>query len=262
LAEGEKFEFPKLYTEFAKYYDRLEYQYRDYPKESEWIAALLEERRCKDVLDLSCGTGSHLLLLRERASKLNFAGMDASKQMVGLARKKLGRQLPLLLADFLHVPFRGNSFDAALCLYWSIAGLNESLVSDLFSEANSVLADGGLFILDTENAEGIKENLLNAPFIDGFFQDQDEGLFVIRANFSTKRKPDLVDWHSYYLLEKNGVSELTTDRMNLRFYSKDRLVALLEKAGFRTIEVLSGPGEKFVCNSPSIYFIAEKLADA
>lgn len=257
MTEGKTFEFPKLYTEFAKYYDRLEYQYRDYPKESKWIAEELRSRGSRNVLDLSCGTGSHLTLLKKEASGLNFTGMDASKQMINLAQMKLG-EIPLICADFLHCPFRPESFDTSLCMYWSIAGLDDDLVTTLFSQAHYVLRKGGLFFLDTENAGGIKENLLNAPFIDGFFSDPDEDQMVIRANFSTKSKPDLVDWRSYYLLEKEGVSELTNDRMNLRFYSRQKIESLLTEAKFRILEVLSEPGKSFVPNSPSIYFVAEK----
>ncbi len=253
----EKFEFPRLYTEFAKYYDQLEMQYRNYPKEAEWLGRLFQNQKATKIVDLSCGTGSHLSFLQMSAQKLDLLGMDASREMVFLAQKKLNK-VPLVQADFLHAPIRKETFDAALCMYWSVAGLNEVLVKVLFEQAYSVLKRGGLFLLDTENADGIKESLLNAPFIDGFFTDTETKQPVIRANFSTKVKPDLVDWHAYYLLETGGVSELQTDKMNLRFYSRTQLEALLDKAGFKVREVLSGPDEKYSPNSPSLYFIAER----
>lgn len=254
---GTLFEFPKLYTELAKYYDRLEMQYRDYTKESDWISGMIESKGAKEVIDLSCGTGTHLWFLREKDPKSRLIGMDASKEMVALARKKLGN-VPLVIADFLNAPLRGKSFDIALCLYWSIAGLNEALVSKLFSQAAASLREGGLLIFDTENAEGIKENLLNEPFIDAFFQIPEENLSITRTNYSRKSKPDLVDWRSYYSIEKGGVTELRTDRMDLRFYSRGNLEVLLDNAGFSRVAVFSGPGEPYVKNSPSLYFVAEK----
>jgi len=258
LSDGETFEFPKLYSELATYYDRLEKQYRNYPKEADWIVRMIENRCANDVLDLSCGTGTHLSLLRERVPKLKFVGMDASKEMVNLARKKLQDHVPLIMADFLHLPLQKECFDVALCLYWSIAGLNDTLVSKLFTQAAAGLREGGLLILDTENADGIKENLLNAPFIDAFFQIPEENLLIIRANFSTKSKPNIVDWRSYYIIEEGGIVGLRTDRMNLRFYSRKNLESLLRNAGFSRIEAFSGPGEPLVENSPSLYFVAEK----
>jgi SAM-dependent methyltransferase len=255
---SEKFEFPKLYTEFAKYYDRLENQYRDYPRESQWIADLLIERQCRDVIDLSCGTGNHLAILRKIMPQVNLIGMDASREMILLAEKKM-EKVPLIMSDFLHFPFRKGTFDAALCMYWSLAGLNESLVRNLFAQASYILKPGGTFVFDTESAEGIKENLLNAPFIDGFFNDPEENIAVIRANFSTKVEPDLVDWRAYYLLETDGVSELKTDRMNLRFYSRNKLESYLEESGFKVSKIFSGPGVDYFEKSPSLYFIAEKV---
>ncbi len=255
----EKFEFPKLYTEFAKYYDRLESQYRDYPRESEWLIALLKGHNCKEVIDVSCGTGSHLALLQKE--DFNLYGIDASKQMIRLAKRKMafGKEVSMILADFLHVPFRQEEFDASLCMYWSLAGLNQNLVKSLFSEVGFILKPGGVFVFDTENSEGIKESLLNSPFIDAFFDDPEENLAVIRANLSTKTERDLVDWRAYYLLEQSGVSELRTDRMNLRFYSKSQLELLLKETGFKILRVSSIPDGEYKENSPTLYFLAEKI---
>lgn len=253
-----KFKFPKLYTELAKYYDRLESQYRDYPLEAKWLNEILENRNAKSVIDISCGTGSHLLGLVSEGLRKQFVATDVSREMIGLAGKKLSSEVSLARADFLSQPFKRESFDAAICMYWSIAGLDEALVGKLFSETNRILKTGGVFIFDTENADGIKEELLNVPFIDSYFPDGKDA--VIRANFSSKVAPDLVDWHAYYLLESYGVSELVNDRMNLRFYGRAQLEKLLEKTGFKTIEVLSGPEKKFEPDSPSLYFVCEKIA--
>ncbi len=232
-------------------------RYRDYSLEAKWLDGIFEEWKAETVIDVSCGTGSHVLGLVSEGSTRKFVATDASAQMVKLAEAKLpSERVSITQADFLSLPFRKNSFDAAICMYWSIAGLNEDLVRNLFLETNSILKKGGAFIFDTENAEGIKENLLNVPYIDAFFPDGKGA--VIRANFSTKIATDLVDWHAYYLIETDGVSELVNDRMYLRFYGRRQLEVLLEQTGFRVLEVLSGPSKNYEENSPSLYFIAEK----
>jgi SAM-dependent methyltransferase len=226
----------------------------------------LDEHGSRKVIDISCGTGSHLVNLLKRGANEEFIGIDASEEMIRLAREKLieymGNFVSLIRADFLHPPFTGGSFDAVLCLYWSLAGLNENLVRKLFFEVAVLTKRNGIFVFDTENAEGIKENLLNYPFIDAFFPATDssgkENSMLIRANFSKKIAPDLVDWHAYYLLEHDGVSQMKTDRMNLRFYSKGQLESLLREAGFKVLEVLSGPFLKYAKGSSSLYFIARK----
>ncbi len=249
-----KFEFPKLYTEFAKYYDRLENQYRDYSQETRWISKLLDDHSVSSAIDISCGTGSHLAGLVSTTSR-TFVGLDASAEMIELAKEKLPNRVLLVRGDFLSTPFR-ERFDAAMCMYWSIAGLDDGLVRKLFLETNSILKKEGLFIFDTENSDGIKEELLNTPFIDSFFPDGQDS--VVRVNFSTRSSKDTVDWHAYYLVESGGVSQLLTDKMNLRFYSRNHLESLLEETGFTVLEVLSGPFKEYRQGSPSLYFVAEK----
>ncbi len=254
---------PKLYTDFAKYYDKLESQYRDYALETRWLEKLLESHGCKNVIDISCGTGNHISGLVQSAlkvdSKREFYAMDASEEMVQVASaklRKLGSGSEVLLGDFLKMPLRQSSFDSAICMYWSLAGLSHEQVRALFSEVRSILKVAGLFVFDVENSEGIKENLLNEPFIDSFFDD--EGKSVIRANLSRKIEPDLVDWHAYYLFEKGGVSELINDNMKLKFYSKSDLSRLLSESGFSISGVYSSPFIEYREHSPSIYFVAQK----
>ena len=270
MKEEEKFEFPKLYTEFAQYYDELEKNNRDYQREARWLASIFEEKRPKRILDLSCGTGSHISLLKSelKGTKAELYAMDASDQMIKLAKRKMkksseqSQMCSFARADFLSAPFQPGSFDALICMYWSIAGLNESLVSMLFAEAYSILSSGGTFTFDTENSEGIKENLLDAPFIDAYFKSEEgKGFNIFRVNRSVKTAKDLVDWRAYYVIESDDEprsASVYLDRMNLRFYSRKQIESLLGQAGFSTREVLSGPFDEYREASPSLYFVAEK----
>lgn len=249
---------PKLYSEFARFYDKLESQYRDYELEAKWLTNIIESHETKRIIDISCGTGNHLCGLLRNAGNKEFVAMDSSVEMVGITRSKIkASNLEILLADFLSPPLVQGSFDAVICMYWSLAGLDHSLVKKLFLEVNTILREGGIFAFDVENAEGIKENLLNEPFIDAFFEDKD-GSSVIRANLSKKIAPDLVDWHAYYLIEDEGVSKLSTDVMKLRFYSKDFLSKVLDECGFSLLNVYSAPFVEYREHSPSLYFVAEK----
>lgn len=255
---------PKLYTEFAKYYDRLEGQYRDYELESKWLGSLLESSHSKRIIDVSCGTARHLQEIVDDASveeAKDYVAMDVSPQMISVARSRLNRKIVpnILLADFLNIPFKEDSFDSALCMYWSLAGLNHLQTGALFHEIARVLEPSGMLVFDVENAEGIKENLLNEPFFDAFFFDEETNSNVSRANLSKKIAPDIVDWHAYYLIEREGVSELVNDEMKLRFYSKSMLEALLKEAGFRIVSFSSSPGGTYQYGSPSLYCVAKKL---
>ena len=214
-----KFEFPRLYTSLAKYYDKLESQYRDYDLEARWLSKIFEKSNVNTILDISCGSASHISRLTSLLPSCEFIATDASKEMLYIACKKIGEKADIVGSDFLESPFRINSFDSVICMYWSIAGLDSFLTRRLFANVLSILKPGGVFVFDTENSQGIKEDLLGSPFIDSSFTVGDGR--ITRINHSEKLASDLIDWKSYYLHETATGADLTIDRMKLRFFSKD-----------------------------------------
>jgi SAM-dependent methyltransferase len=253
---------PRLYSSLAKYYDRLEGQYRNYEQESAWLASLIKANGSRRIIDVSCGTGRHVSgLLREfrnTSDAVEILAMDSSPQMVKIADKAFRDNTiaDLLLGDFFNPPAKDGCFDFALCMYWSLAGLDAESVRVLFRRVHSILKEGGMFVFDVENADGIKEHLLDKPFVDGFFFDDSEGCTVIRVNLSFKTQSDLVDWRAFYVLDWGSLSKLITDRMNLRFYKKSALELFLEEAGFNVETITSSPFGKYEEKSPSLYFVA------
>jgi ubiquinone/menaquinone biosynthesis C-methylase UbiE len=66
------------------------------------------------ILDVGCGTGSHLALYQRYQARL--AGIDASPAMLDLARKRLGEHANLQLGDAAEMPFADGSFDLVLAM--------------------------------------------------------------------------------------------------------------------------------------------------
>jgi ubiquinone/menaquinone biosynthesis C-methylase UbiE len=66
------------------------------------------------VLDIGCGTGRHLLFLRQLS--LDITGVDASPHMINLARKRLGDRCDLKTGMAEELPFDDNEFDLALLI--------------------------------------------------------------------------------------------------------------------------------------------------
>lgn len=248
-----KFEFPKLYTSLAKYYDDLESQYRDHDLEARWLSKLFAQYKVKLALDISCGTGNHVSRL---APTHEFVATDASREMLEVAFKKIGEKASLVRSDFLTTPFKASSFDAVICMYWSIAGLDANLTTRLFSNVALLLKSRGVFVFDAENTRGIKEDLLGAPFIDATFPVDDGA--ITRVNHSEKISDDVVDWKSYYIHETLKGAEMISDRMKLRFFSRDQIAAMLSDSGFELEQVLSSGLKEYYRESPTLYFVARK----
>ncbi|MHC4480475.1 MAG: BCDIN3 domain-containing RNA methyltransferase [Planctomycetota bacterium] len=109
-------------------------------------------REVRDVLDVGCGTGRHLIpLLREGFS---VRGMDGSAAMVAECRRKLvrrGLEAPIEVGDLGGLDC-GASFDAVLCMNSVICYLLETeRIAGALRVMRRALRPGGLLILDNAN---------------------------------------------------------------------------------------------------------------
>jgi SAM-dependent methyltransferase len=75
------------YQRSAELYDRI-YADKSFTSESETIRALVDRLRpgARSLLDIGCGTGGHLAVVREWIA---VEGLDASDAMLAVARRKL-----------------------------------------------------------------------------------------------------------------------------------------------------------------------------
>lgn len=66
------------------------------------------------VLDVGCGTGTALKMLLEHGHQGRLAGVDLSSKMLEKARRKLGKNAELRLADAAKLPFKEGAFDMVM----------------------------------------------------------------------------------------------------------------------------------------------------
>jgi ubiquinone/menaquinone biosynthesis C-methylase UbiE len=77
---------------------------------------LTDERVLRDarrILDLGCGVGALLPLLRDGSPQAMVVGLDRTQAMVALGP----RAFPLLVGDAVALPFRDRSFDAVVTTF-------------------------------------------------------------------------------------------------------------------------------------------------
>jgi len=102
------------------HYDKLAAKYDQHShanylaKLSPQIVAKAVEFDCDSALDVGCGTGSLLALLRE--SGMEVAGADISPRMIEEARKRLGDKVDLRVADSENLPWEDESFSLVVCV--------------------------------------------------------------------------------------------------------------------------------------------------
>ncbi len=106
-----------MYERSASIYDELYANRRDYAADAARLRDLARTRRpeATSLLDVACGTGRHLELLR---SDFDVVGVDASAAMLGIASKRLPG-IKLVRADMVEFDL-ARRFDAVTCLFSSI----------------------------------------------------------------------------------------------------------------------------------------------
>ena len=75
---------------------------------------MLPPKEGMHVLDIGCGTGAHLNHYKKTGCHLY--GIDSSKSMLEIARKRLGDGAMLTLGDATNLPYDNNHFDLVLCM--------------------------------------------------------------------------------------------------------------------------------------------------
>ncbi len=102
---------------------------------------LLPDPAGKACLDLACGTGRYVRILRERGAA-SVAGLDYSFDMLAHGRR-LVSDFRIAQGQFLGLPFRDASFDLITC---ALAVAYERNLSDVLAEASRVLRPGGVLV--------------------------------------------------------------------------------------------------------------------
>jgi len=110
------------------------------------FAAHLSEGR--DVLEVACGAGQGLGVLRERAHRV--VGADYTHGLLAMARAHYNGRVPLTRIDAQELPFRPGSFDVVV-LYEALYYLANPKA--FVAEARRVLRPSGRLVICTVNRE-------------------------------------------------------------------------------------------------------------
>ena len=99
-----------------------------------------------NILDVGCGTGSHLELYQRY--KCNLFGIDLSPSMLNVARERLGDSAQLDLGDANEMPYEDDKFDLVISML-SLHEMSPDTRSEVLNEIKRVLkSDGRLLLID------------------------------------------------------------------------------------------------------------------
>lgn len=146
--------------------------------ETHWLDQFLEGCGRRVGLEIGCGVGRLTVDLARRFARL--CATDLSAEMVFRAGRRLARReignVDFLIGRCAEIPLPTASVDAAVCL-GVIEHVPTSEWEAMVAEVGRVLRPGGVFVLETNNAESalLQGALSDNPFRTG--RQQDNGYF-------------------------------------------------------------------------------------
>ncbi|WP_249030359.1 class I SAM-dependent DNA methyltransferase [Tannockella kyphosi] len=233
------------YEKFAYYYDSLmdESFYDDY------YTFIKENAKYNSILELACGTGE--LAIRFSKDNKEIYATDISKDILEVARIKANHEnVNLLLARIDMVDFKiDRPVDLVLCSCDSINYvLNTKDVTQVFKNAYQSLKYNGHFIFDVNSMHKMNVTLNN------YVEHNEDEDFVFDWKVSSIGIGKVK--HEIYIedkIENEKVSETHIQQS----YDVDKYVKLLNKAGFKDIELFSDFG-KYKEECQRVIFVCKK----
>ena len=139
------------YDKESKIYDKTRYIENKYRYYTAYVAENLISKFLKEgsILELGVGTGRFALPL---SAKYRYIGIDISKGMLSVAKKKLenNKNVNLILMDAEKLGFKNESFDNIICVHTFKFFPNPIRV---LRECYRVLKEGGRVIISTESKD-------------------------------------------------------------------------------------------------------------
>ncbi|MBI3114373.1 MAG: methyltransferase domain-containing protein [Candidatus Harrisonbacteria bacterium] len=158
----------------GKWYSKVVEESGSYQKEVilPGVLSLLGLRRGEDVLDIGCGEG---FFAREfHKLGVNVLGVDASPELIALAKKKGPPEVLYRVADAAALPFlRNGAFDAAVII---LALQNMEKMDAVLKEARRVLNPKGRLVIV------LNHPAFRIPKLSGWGWDEEQKLQYRRMN--------------------------------------------------------------------------------
>ena len=214
------------YRDLAHIYDIVN-QNKDYSRETDFLEKLFRDRKIETILDVGCGTGTHMKLLEEKGFECN--GVDLNQEMLEVAREKVKGEL--IQADMKNFDLN-KKYDAVTCLFAAFNHLkNREEAKKALKCFKKHLNEKGFLLIDLHNPQRDGEKYKNFGDVE----------IKMKWKYDSETKKE----HTKTTFKVKGKEIM--DEHTLRIYSIDEMKEMLEETGFSVQKIY----EDFTSNPAS-----------
>ena len=241
----------KLYSKLANVYHEMYQTKFNYKKEFIFLRKILDQHKCKSVIEMGCGTG--MLASYFLKSGFSYQGLDLSKRMLAIA-KKVAPKANFLVCDMRNIKIN-KKFDAAIISGRTFTYMRENKdIMKSIKSINKALKNKGLLIFDNFDANYIfnnfnKKMVFRTKFRKKIYKRISENEFNLKTGFTWNIKDT-------YFIKKNKKTRVEKDKTTLRAFAKDELKILLNINGFKVLKFIQSD---FLKEPFSFFTIAQKI---
>jgi ubiquinone/menaquinone biosynthesis C-methylase UbiE len=212
-----------MHERSARIYDKI-YSWKDYKTEIERLVPIIRESLQSEghrLLDVACGTGVHLELLKKH---FDCQGLDISEEMLEVARAR-NPEITFHHGDMLDFDL-GRTFDVVTCLFSSIGYVltQRNLHRAVASMARHLVPGGVLVIEPWLTPDVLRPNSVHMVTVD------EENLKVVRSCTSfVEERRYWSDFH--YLISTPEGTEHVVERHEMGIFTVEEMKAAFAAAG-------------------------------
>lgn len=226
-----------MFSKSVRYYDKI-YAFKDYEGEVERLVAIIGENVRSGgnrLLDVACGTGRHVELLKGRFA---VEGLDVSEEFLEVARLR-NPDVVFHQGDMMDFEL-GRRFDVVTCLFSSIGYVRtlENLSRAVDCMARHVVPGGIVLVEPWFTPDAWRAGTVHGQYID------EPELKIARINASfVEGRLSYFDLH--HLVGTPEGTEHFVERHELGLFERSEMTAAFENAGLEVSydeEGLTGRG--------------------
>ncbi|MFC1587568.1 class I SAM-dependent methyltransferase [Planctomycetota bacterium] len=214
-------------------------------KEVGFLNRILDLASKDTILDVGCGSGRHLKILRRYSSRV--FGLDLSAILLNSLKLSWHPEIPQVVrGDMRYLPYHARAFDIIVMLFTSFGYFSDEDNEILIAELARVLTPSGRLVLDLINKPQL-ENTLTAHTIEQTGPWTVESTRILR---NKRIEKDIV-------MKRPG--ETRQYQESVRLYTLDEISAALEKYGLNVKQVYGDfDCSELSINSPRMLILAEQ----